>query len=95
MGKIMYNGENFSADNTNANGVTGVKGNAEGSYRTGNVNVTPANIGLGNVPNVSTNDQSPTFTQASTRANISSGEKLSVLFGKLMKWFTDLKTVAL
>ena len=26
-------------------GVTGVKGNAEGSYRTGNVNLTPANIG--------------------------------------------------
>lgn len=26
-------------------GVTGVKGNAESSYRTGNVNITPANIG--------------------------------------------------
>lgn len=30
---------------TNAVKVTGVKGNAEGSYRTGNVNLTPANIG--------------------------------------------------
>lgn len=28
-----------------------VKGNAESSYRTGNVNITPANIGLGNVNN--------------------------------------------
>jgi hypothetical protein len=28
-----------------ANLVTGVKGNAESSYRTGNVNITPANIG--------------------------------------------------
>lgn len=29
--------------------VTGVKGNSETSYRTGNVNLTPADIGLGNV----------------------------------------------
>lgn len=36
-------------DNTDA--VTGVKGNAESSYRIGNVNITPANIGLGNVEN--------------------------------------------
>ena len=27
------------------NTVTGVKGNAESSYRTGNINLTPANIG--------------------------------------------------
>lgn len=32
-------------------GVTGVKGNAESTYRKGNVNITPANIGLGNVTN--------------------------------------------
>lgn len=53
-----------------------------------------SDVGLGNVPNVATNDQTPTFSQASTRANIASGEKLSVIFGKLMKWFSDLKTVA-
>lgn len=35
-----------------------------------------------------------TFTQATGRANISTGEKLSVIFGKIMKWFADLKTVA-
>ena len=32
-------------------GVTGVKGNAESTYRKGNVNITPANIGLGNLTN--------------------------------------------
>lgn len=32
-------------------GVTGIKGNAESTYRKGNVNITPANIGLGNVTN--------------------------------------------
>lgn len=37
---------------------------------------------------------SPTFSMASTRANISSGETLSTLFGKISKWFDDLKTVA-
>lgn len=35
-----------------------------------------------------------TFTEASTRANLVSGETLSTLFGKLMKWYTDLKSVA-
>ena len=32
-------------------GVTGVKGNAEAKYRQGQVNITPANIGLGNLTN--------------------------------------------
>ena len=32
-------------------GVTGVKGSAETSYRKGDVNISPANIGLGNVTN--------------------------------------------
>lgn len=76
------------------NTVTGVKGDAENSYRTGNINITKANIGLDNVENVAVNDAAPTFTQASTRTNIVSGEKLSILFGKIMKWFADLKTVA-
>jgi hypothetical protein len=33
------------------NTVTGVKGNSESTYRTGNINITKANIGLGNVDN--------------------------------------------
>lgn len=74
--------------------VTGVKGSNESTYRTGNVNLSKTNVGLGNVPNVTTNNQTPTFSQASTRDNLVSGEKLSVLFGKIMKWFADLKTVA-
>lgn len=36
-------------DNTDA--VTGVKGSSESTYRTGNVNITAANIGLGNLTN--------------------------------------------
>ena len=56
--------------------------------------VTKEQIGLNNVPNVTTDDQTPAFTQATTRVNIKSGETLSVLFGKIMKWLTDLKSVA-
>lgn len=35
-----------------------------------------------------------TFEQAAARENVASGDKLSVLFGKIAKWFSDLKTVA-
>jgi hypothetical protein len=34
------------------------------------------------------------FTEASTRVNIATGEKLSVLFGKVAKWFADLGKLA-
>lgn len=36
----------------------------------------------------------PTFSEASTRANIASGESFSTILGKIKKFFTDLKTVA-
>lgn len=35
-----------------------------------------------------------TFTQATTRANLASGEKQSITLGKIMKFFADLKTGA-
>lgn len=60
------------------NTITGVKGSSESSYRTGNVNITPANIGLGNVGNfkaVSTvASQGLTDTEKSNaRSNIGAG----------------------
>lgn len=45
--------------------------------------VTKAQVGLGNVPNLSPSDQVPTFTEATTLTNIVSGEKNSTLFGKI------------
>lgn len=39
-------------------------------------------------------DVTTSFTQASTRANIATGEKLSTMFGKIAKFFADMKTVA-
>ena len=52
--------------------------------------VTAAQAGLGNVPNVSTNNQTPTFTEASSLANIASGETMNVLFGKIKKALSAL-----
>ncbi len=36
-------------------------------------------------------DTVTTFTEASTRANIGTGESTATLFGKIKKWFADLK----
>ena len=49
------------------------------------INITKSLVGLGNVPNVSTNDQTPTYTEASTLSKLTSGETLSTAFGKLSK----------
>jgi len=43
----------------------------------------------GNASNVTV-----TFTSASSRTNVATGEKLSVLLGKIAKYFADLKAVA-
>lgn len=64
-GKITINGTAYSIYSAAASGVTGVKGSSESSYRTGNVNITKANIGLGNVPN-------PTIVTGSLAANATS-----------------------
>ncbi len=68
MGKIMLNGVDYSSPSSS--GVAGVKGNAESAYRTGNVNITPANIGLGNVDNT-----------ADASKNVASAKKLNTSAG--------------
>ncbi len=40
------------------------------------------------------NNTVSTFSQASSRTNISSGDKLSTIFGKIAKWFGDLGSLA-
>ena len=52
--------------------------------------VTKSQIGLGNVPNVTTNDQTPSYTESSSLKKLTSGEKLSVAFEKISKAITDL-----
>lgn len=66
------------AELANNSGVTGVKGDAETDYRKGNVNITKANIGLGNVDNTAdanksvkhaTSADSATTATSATTAN--------------------------
>jgi len=47
--------------------------------------VSKEQLGLGNVPNVTTNDQRPTFTEASSDQNLASGETLSTSLGKISR----------
>jgi hypothetical protein len=52
------------------NTVTGIKGSSETLYRTGNVNITKANIGLGNVDNVADSNKSVKYaTSAGSATN--------------------------
>lgn len=64
--------------------VTSVNG------KTGDVVLAKSDVGLGNVPNVSTDNQTPTYTAAATLAKLTSGEKLSAAMGKIAKAITDL-----
>ena len=52
--------------------------------------VTKAQVGLGNVPNVSTNDQTPTYTVPASNAGLVSGEKLGTAFGKIARAVASL-----
>lgn len=78
--------------------VTGVKGNAETTYRTGNVNLTPANIGAlaedgdsinNTVSFTSLDSDSPTaWTNVSM---LTSGERHSSLFRKISTMFKNIR----
>lgn len=46
---------------------------------------TKNDIGLGNVPNVDTDNQTPTFTEPTALTKLISGEKLTIAFGKISK----------
>lgn len=52
--------------------------------------VTKSQVGLGNVPNVATNDQTPTYSDATTLVTLSSGEKISIAFAKIKLAITTL-----
>lgn len=52
--------------------------------------VTKTQVGLGNVPNVSTNNQTPTWTEPAAVSAPSSGETFSVIMGKIAKAIKSL-----
>lgn len=50
------------------NTVTGIKGDSEGAYRVGDINITKANIGLGNVDNTADSDKSVAYAAIAGKA---------------------------
>lgn len=52
--------------------------------------VTKSQVGLRNVPNVATNDQTPTYSDTTTLVTLSSGEKISIAFAKIKLAITTL-----
>ena len=60
--RMMLNGVDYT-------GVSSIKGNAETSYRTGDVNITPANIGLDNVNNTADADKSVKYATSAGNAS--------------------------
>ena len=85
LGSNVYKTTDGFWDVLTGSPVTGIKGENEQTYRRGNVNVTKENIGLGNVPNVSTDNQAFTFTEAESDSELVSGEKANTIFGKLAR----------
>ena len=57
-------------------------------------NKTASDLGLQPSGSYLTADSTISFTQASSRTNISTSDSVRALFGKIAKWFADLKTVA-
>lgn len=58
------------------NTVTGIKGNSESTYRVGNVNITKANIGLGNVDN--TADANKSVSHAATATKLATARTINI-----------------
>ena len=71
--------------------VTGIKGANQTSYQKGNVSLSADDIGaVGTGGDISSN--TVTFEQAVERAGITSGDTMSVAFGKLAKYCADLES---
>lgn len=78
---------------TSSSSVTGIKGVNEDSFRRGNVVLTAKDVGAVSTGG-DTAENTTAFTAASARENLKSSESHATLFGKIVKWFSDLKEVA-
>lgn len=99
MGKIYYNGVDYSSPVIS--GVSGIKGNAESTYRTGNVNITPANIGLGNVNNTADNEKEVKYAENANNAgyadclnNVDGGHEVEIGYNIPVSDYTKINFFA-
>lgn len=74
-------------------GDTGAKGDPGTAGPKGEKGDTGEQGPKGDTPTVADN-MTVSFTEAATRGNIATGEKMSVLMGKIKKWFADLTAPA-
>lgn len=90
-------GSAASAANTAAGNANTAVSKANTAANSANTAATAANEAAQAAQNVIQGDLSSntvTFTTASTRTNILSGESLAVMFGKIKKWLSSLKNAA-
>ncbi len=99
MGKIYYNGVDYSTPTSS--GVAGVKGSAESAYRTGNVNITPENIGLGNVNNTADNEKEVKYAENANNAgyadclnNVDGGHEVEIGYNIPVSDYTKINFFA-
>lgn len=99
MGKIYYMGTDYSAPTSS--GVAGVKGSAESAYRTGNVNITPENIGLGNVNNTADNEKEVKYAENANNAgyadclnNVDGGHEVEIGYNIPVSDYTKINFFA-
>lgn len=99
MGKIYYNGVDYSTPASS--GVAGAKGSAESAYRTGNVNITPENIGLGNVNNTADNEKEVKYAENANNAgyadclnNVDGGHEVEIGYNIPVSDYTKINFFA-
>jgi len=77
------------------NTVLGIKGNAETTYRTGSVNITPANIGLGKVDNTADADKHVLTSKRLVNPYITiqtgSSKQQKITLQTLMNWLVNIE----
>lgn len=74
--------------------VTGIRGEMEDDFQQGNVVITKKSLGLDRVENKPISEQIPDITEFSERSEITKGDSIDVIIGKIVKLFNDLKAVA-
>lgn len=92
MSNTMYSKLSGIEYGAQANTITGVKGESESSYRTGKINITKSNIGLGNVDNTADSDKKVSYANsAGTATSATSATTSSTCTGNA-KTATSLAT---
>lgn len=99
MGKIYYNGVDYSTPTSS--GVAGVKGSAESAFRTGEVTITPENLGLDKVNNTADNEKEVKYAENANNAgyadclnNVDGGHEVEIGYNGPVTDYTKINFFA-